>query len=42
MRLVPSAVTGWAVTAAGILWPIGSALASCCAVLAAASGALCW
>lgn len=42
VRLVPSAVTGWAVTAAGILWPVGSALASCCAVLAAASGALCW
>jgi competence protein ComEC len=39
-RLVPAALTSWAVTAAGILWPVGRVLASCCVVLVAASGAL--
>ncbi|MCV6985910.1 ComEC/Rec2 family competence protein [Mycobacterium shinjukuense] len=37
MRLVPAAVTSWLVTAVGIVWPIGSALAACCTVPAAAS-----
>lgn len=41
-RLVPAAVTCWVVTAAGIWWPIGRAVAACCVVLAAASGALAW
>jgi len=35
--LVPAAFTGWTVTAAGILWPVGRVLASCCVVLLAAS-----
>ena len=39
VRLVPAALTGWAVTAAGIVWPIGRVLACCALVLAAASGA---
>lgn len=42
VRLVPAASTGWVVTAAGILWPIGPTLAACCVALAAASGALWW
>jgi len=43
VRLVPAALTGWAVTAAGIWWPVGRILAACCVVLVAASGALaCW
>jgi len=37
VRLVPAAFTGWTVTAAGILWPVGRVLASCCVVLLAAS-----
>ena len=37
VRLVPAAFTGWTVTAAGILWPVGQVLASCCGVLLAAS-----
>lgn len=40
VRLVPAAVTGWTVTAAGIVWPVGRALACCCVVLVAASCAL--
>ncbi|MEB3983402.1 ComEC/Rec2 family competence protein [Mycobacterium sp. 663a-19] len=40
MRLVPAALTGWTVTAAGIVWPVGRALAICCAGLVAASCAL--
>jgi competence protein ComEC len=39
VRLVAPALTGWVVTAAGIWWPIGRALAACCVVLVAA-GAL--
>ncbi|OBK19559.1 ComEC/Rec2 family competence protein [Mycobacterium asiaticum] len=42
MRLVPAAVTSWAVTAAGTVWPIGRAAAGCCIVLAVASGAFWW
>ena len=41
-RLVPAALTCWVVTAAGIWWPIGRAVAACCVVLVAASGALAW
>ncbi|WP_371328376.1 ComEC/Rec2 family competence protein [Mycobacterium sp. SP-6446] len=42
VRLVPAAVTGWTVTAAGIVWPVGRALACCCVALVAAScGLLC-
>lgn len=33
LRLVPAAVTAWAVTAAGITWTVGSLLAAGCAVL---------
>ncbi|MDT5147815.1 MAG: competence protein ComEC, partial [Mycobacterium sp.] len=40
VRLVPAALTCWAVTAAGICWPVGRALALCGVVLAAGSGAL--
>ncbi|HWF29744.1 MAG TPA: ComEC/Rec2 family competence protein [Mycobacterium sp.] len=40
VRLVPAAFTGWTVTAAGIVWPVGRLLAFCCVVLAAASCAL--
>ena len=37
VRLVPAAFTGWTVTAAGIVWPVGRALAFCCVVLVAAA-----
>ncbi len=40
VRLVPAALTCWVVTAAGIWWPVGRAVALCCAVLVAASGVL--
>ncbi len=40
VRLVAPALAGWVVTAAGIWWPVGRALASCCVVLVAAGGAL--
>jgi competence protein ComEC len=42
VRLVPAALTSWIVTAAGIVWPVGSACASCCVVLAIGSGVLWW
>ncbi|WP_406817824.1 ComEC/Rec2 family competence protein [Mycobacterium sp. M23085] len=42
MRLVPAALTCWAVTAAGIWWPAGRILAWCCVALIAASGVLGW
>ena len=35
--MVPAAFTGWTVTAAGTLWPVGRVLASCCVVLLAGS-----
>lgn len=41
-RLVPAALTCWAVTAAGIWWPIGRAIAGVCLLLVAAAGALVW
>jgi competence protein ComEC len=42
VRLVPAALTGWVVTAAGIWWPVGRVLASCfVALLAAAALARC-
>ncbi len=41
-RLIPAALACWVVTAAGIWWPIGRAVAACCVVLVAASGALAW
>ena len=34
LRLVPAAVVGWAVTAAGILWPVGYPIAAAGALLA--------
>ena len=40
LRLVPAALTGWLVTAAGIVWPVGAVAAVLGAVLAAAAGAL--
>jgi len=40
VRLVPAALTGWAVTAAGIWWPIGQVIPLCCVALIAAAGAL--
>lgn len=41
VRLVPAALTGWVVTAAGTVWPVGAALAACCAV-AAVVAAVVW
>jgi competence protein ComEC len=35
VRLIPAALTSWVVTAAGIAWPVGRVLASCCVVLVA-------
>jgi competence protein ComEC len=40
-RLVPAALTSWAVTAAGILWPIGTVL-GCVCLATSAAGALLW
>jgi competence protein ComEC len=40
-RLVPAALTSWIVTAAGIVWPIGTVVGSVC-LLASACGALLW
>ena len=40
VRLVPAALTGWIVTAAGIVWPVGRALALCGVAVIAASVAL--
>jgi competence protein ComEC len=40
-RLVPAALTSWAVTAAGILWPIGGAVGSVCAA-GSVFGVLLW
>src|SRR5262249_58163192 len=40
LRLVPAALTGWAVTAAGICWPVGRLVAFGCLVLVAAAGAV--
>ena len=37
LRLAPSALTSWAVTAAGIVWPVGRVLAIGCLVVGAAS-----
>ncbi|MBS4727169.1 ComEC/Rec2 family competence protein [Mycobacterium sp. SM1] len=42
MRLVPAALTGWTVTAAGIVWPVGWVVAVLCVLLAAAAGVLLW
>lgn len=42
VRLVPAALTCWAVTAAGIWWPVGRTMAGCCVVLVAVSGAVAW
>jgi competence protein ComEC len=42
VRLVPAALTGWIVTAAGTVWPVGRVLALCCVVLAVVSGVLLW
>lgn len=39
VRLVPAALAGWAVTAAGIIWPIGNVVAALC-IVSAAAGAL--
>ncbi len=40
-RLVPAALTSWAVTAVGILWPIGSVVGSVCAA-GSVFGVLLW
>jgi competence protein ComEC len=40
-RLVPAALTSWIVTAAGIVWPIGTVVGSVC-LLASVCGALLW
>lgn len=38
LRLVPAAITAWVVTAAGITWSAGAALAVACAVISVAWG----
>jgi competence protein ComEC len=40
-RLVPAALTSWVVTAAGILWPIGTVL-GCVCLATSAAGAMLW
>jgi competence protein ComEC len=40
-RLVPAALTSWVVTAAGIIWPVGTVAGSVC-LAAGAAGALLW
>ncbi|QZA09212.1 ComEC/Rec2 family competence protein [Mycolicibacter heraklionensis] len=40
VRLVPAAVVGWLVTAAGIQWQIGGVLAALCALLGVTAGVL--
>ena len=40
VRLVPAALTGWLVTAAGIVWPVGAALASLSGLVTVISGGL--
>lgn len=42
VRLVPAALTCWAVTAGGIWWPIGRTLAWCGVAVIGASAALAW
>lgn len=42
MRLVPAALTCWAVTAGGIWWSAGRIFAWCCVALTVAAGALAW
>ncbi|WP_425436759.1 ComEC/Rec2 family competence protein [Mycobacterium rhizamassiliense] len=42
VRLVPAALTGWIVTAAGIVWPVGRALALGSVALVAGAALLCW
>lgn len=42
VRLVPAALTGWLVTAAGMVWSVGAVLASLSVAVAAVSGALLW
>ena len=42
VRLVPAALTSWAVTAAGILWPVGAVVTALCAAVAAVSGCTRW
>ena len=42
LRLVPAALTSWAVTAAGILWPIGGVIAVVSVIVALASGTWLW
>lgn len=41
MRLVPAALTGWIVTAAGTAWPIGGLLAGSCALIAIGAAVRC-
>jgi competence protein ComEC len=40
LRLVPAALTSWAVTAVGILWPLGGVLAGMCVIVALAAALL--
>ena len=42
VRLVPAALTGWLVTAAGIVWPVGAAVSALSVTVAAISGVLLW
>jgi competence protein ComEC len=41
IRLVPAALASWAVTAAGILWPVGQAVAVGCLLAAAGAAVVC-
>lgn len=42
VRLVPAALAAWAVTAAGILWPVGIPLAAGCLVVAIIAAVVGW
>lgn len=42
VRLVPAALAAWAVTAAGILWPVGIPLAAGCLVVAIIAAVTGW
>lgn len=42
VRLVPAALAGWMVTAAGTVWPVGDALAACGLAVVTVAGVLWW
>jgi competence protein ComEC len=42
LRLVPAALTSWAVTASGILWPVGVGIAAACLAVGGVGAVLHW